>query len=222
MNHEPEQNPTHAKKHGASCGAAASASSAGASSASSSSTGSASKTSQPPPELVAALVANHREFLAFVERRVGDRALAEDLLQEAFVRGIDKFGELRDEDSARAWFYRTLRNAVIDHHRRRAAADRRLEVLAAELDPDGAASAELENVVCACVGRIAENLKPEYAQALRRIELDGVPVNEFAREAGISESNAGVRVFRAREALRREVSRSCGTCAEHGCFDCSC
>jgi RNA polymerase sigma factor (sigma-70 family) len=209
MQHDPDE------KHGAGCGGAAKASGKAPSNSS-------AHDARPAPELVAALVANHREFLAFVERRVGDRALAEDLLQEAFVRGIDKLGELRDEDSARAWFYRTLRNAVIDHHRRRAASDRRLETLAAELDPDGAANAELENVVCACVGRIADTLKPEYAQALRRIELDGVPVNEFAREVGISESNAGVRVFRAREALRREVSRSCGTCAEHGCFDCTC
>ncbi len=36
------------------------------------------------------LVANHRSFLAFLEARVGDRALAEDILQEAFVRGIDR------------------------------------------------------------------------------------------------------------------------------------
>ena len=35
----------------------------------------------PPPEGVSALVANHREFLAYVERRIGDRALAEDILQ---------------------------------------------------------------------------------------------------------------------------------------------
>lgn len=177
---------------------------------------------QRAPGVLAALVANHREFLAFLERRVGDRAIAEDLLQEAFVRSIDRLGELRDDESARAWFYRTLRNAVIDHYRRRAASDRRLEALAAELEPDGAAPADLEQVVCSCVGRIADTLKPEYALALKRIELDGLPVVEFAREAGISESNAGVRVFRAREALRREVARSCGTCAEHGCFDCTC
>jgi RNA polymerase sigma factor (sigma-70 family) len=176
----------------------------------------------PPEPVVEALVANHREFLAFLERRVGDRALAEDLLQEAFVRSIDRLGDLRDDDSARAWFYRTLRNAVTDHHRRHAAAARRLETLAEALDPDGAEDPELQQVVCACVGRVAELLKPEYAEALRRIELDGLPVVEFAREVGISESNAGVRVFRARQALRREVSRSCGTCAEHGCFDCTC
>jgi len=58
--------------------------------------------------------------------------------------------------------------------------------------------------------------------ALQRIDVDGVAVKAYADDAGISPSNAGVRVFRAREALRKQVARSCGTCAEHGCFDCTC
>src|SRR5688572_24291795 len=69
----------------------------------------------PTPAVVATLVANHREFLAFVQRRVGDRAQAEEILQEAFVRSIAKADTIRD--SAVAWFYRVLRNAIIDHQR---------------------------------------------------------------------------------------------------------
>ena len=65
-------------------------------------------------------------------------------------------------------------------------------------------------------------MKPEYAAALQRIEVEGVPVAQFAEEEGISKTNAGVRVFRAREALRRQVALSCGTCAEHGCTACTC
>lgn len=169
-------------------------------------------------EAVAALVANHREFLAFVQRRVGDRALAEDILQDAFVRGVDKLDSVRE--SAVGWFYRVLRNAIIDHQRRRAAAARQLDAFAHE--QAAGEDAELERVVCKCVGELAGTLKPEYAAALRRIEIDGVSVKEYAAEAGISSSNAGVRVFRAREALRKQVARACGTCAEHGCLDCSC
>ena len=75
---------------------------------------------------------------------------------------------------------------------------------------------------CRCIVQLAETLKPEYADALRRIELDGVPVKDYAESAGISASNAGVRIFRARRRLRNQVARSCGTCAEHGCADCSC
>ncbi|MBZ5711773.1 sigma-70 family RNA polymerase sigma factor [Nannocystis pusilla] len=177
---------------------------------------------EPTPEAVNRLVANHREFLAFLQARVGSRAAAEDILQDAFVRGLDKIGDLRDDEAAIAWFYRLLRNAVIDRHRRDAASGRRLDALAAELEEAVEPAPELRGAVCQCVARLADTLKPEYAEALRRIELDGLAVKDYAAEAGITPGNAAVRVFRAREALKKQVVRSCGTCAEHGCLDCTC
>lgn len=175
---------------------------------------------QSSPAVLEDLVANHREFLAFVQRRVGDRALAEEVLQDAFVRSLDKLDTIRD--NAIGWFYRVLRNAIIDHHRRRSTAARRLDAFAAEQELEAADDAELRDAVCRCVTRLADTLKPEYAAALQRIDIAGIAVKDYAAEAGISVSNAGVRVFRAREALRRQVARSCGTCAEHGCLDCTC
>lgn len=166
------------------------------------------------------LVAGHREFLAFLQRRVRSRELAEELLQEAFARGLAKIGTLRRGESAVAWFYRLLRRAIVDRQRRDGTLARRTERLEAELARDDGGA--LHAAVCACVKRLAGGLKPEYADALRRIEVDGVAVRDYAQEAGISRSNAAVRAFRAREALRREVVRSCRTCAEHGCVDCSC
>jgi RNA polymerase sigma factor (sigma-70 family) len=171
-------------------------------------------------EVVDQLVTNHRQFLRFVERRVGNRAIAEEIVQEAFVRSLDRGDEIRE--SAVGWFYRVLRNAVIDHQRRQAVANRRLDEFAAELETTGDGGPELANVVCACIGQLADTLKPEYADALRRIEVDQLPVKDYAEAVGISPSNAGVRIFRAREALRKQVARSCGTCAEHGCLDCTC
>lgn len=60
----------------------------------------------PSEEVLTRLVDSHRSFLGFLERRLGDRALAEDILQDAFVKSIEKGGELRDDNSAMAWFYR--------------------------------------------------------------------------------------------------------------------
>ena len=40
--------------------------------------------------IVERLVGNHREFLGFLERRLGSRSEAEDILQEAFVRGYGR------------------------------------------------------------------------------------------------------------------------------------
>ena len=174
------------------------------------------------PDITSQLVENHREFLGFLERRLHDRALAEDLLQDAFVKSLEKGGELREEGSSIAWFYRMLRNAVVDHHRRTGARNRALESLARELSDAVEPPPDLREEICGCITRLAETLKPEYADALRRVEVDGVAVQDYAAEVGITASNAGVRVFRAREALRKQVTASCATCAEHGCADCTC
>jgi|SRR5687767_8806660 len=173
------------------------------------------------PEVLQVLLDNHARFLAFLERRVGSREEAEDILQDAFVRSLDHTSSLRRSTSATAWFYRVLRNAITDHYRRRDTQGRALDRLAAEADSD-VSDSELEAVVCGCVLSLVETLKPEYGAAIRRVDLDGLSVRAFAAETGVTAGNAGVRLHRAREALRRQLARSCGTCLEHGCLDCQC
>ena len=175
----------------------------------------------PRREALAVLAQNRRAFLSFLESRIGRRDLAEDLLQESFARSLDKV-PLESAESAVAWFYRVLRNAVVDHYRRGGASDRALSVLARQLNEQGELDLDERNAVCRCVSRLSETLKPEYARALRRIDVEGVSVQDYAVEAGITANNAGVRVFRAREALRKRVVRWCGSCAERGCIDCTC
>ena len=174
------------------------------------------------PDLAERLTGSYRDFLAFVERRVGDRALAEDILQDAYVKSIERGDDVREDEAAVAWFYRLLRNAVIDHHRRSDVRGRALDAFAKELGDGTTPAPEVERVICSCIAELAGTLKPEYADAIRRVELDEVPVQTFAAETGITANNAAVRVFRAREALRKQVKAACSTCAEHGCVDCTC
>ncbi len=174
------------------------------------------------PARVAVLLENHRAFLRYLERRVGDRAVAEDILQDAFAKVVARPDQAPSDEAMVPWFYRTLRNAAIDQFRRRGAADRGLEAFARELATHAAASGEIEQEICACVSRLAATLKPAYAEALQAIDVAGTPVKVFAEQKGLSAGNAAVRVFRAREALRKRVTESCGTCAEHGCVDCTC
>jgi RNA polymerase sigma factor (sigma-70 family) len=169
-----------------------------------------------------ALLDNHRAFLRYLERRVGDRALAEDILQDAFARVVARPDQAPGDEAIVPWFYRTLRNAAIDRFRRRAAADRAMDSFARELETHDVPAPDTKAEICACVTRLAGTLKPEYADALQAIEVEGVPVKAFADQHGLSPGNAAVRVFRAREALKKRVVESCGVCAEHGCLNCSC
>jgi hypothetical protein len=60
---------------------------------------------------LAELVANRTQLLGFVERRVRNHDLAEEILQEAFARGLQRVGQVRSGDRTVAWFYRLLRCA---------------------------------------------------------------------------------------------------------------
>jgi RNA polymerase sigma factor (sigma-70 family) len=175
------------------------------------------------PEIAQVLVDNHRRFLSFLERRVASREVAEDILQDAFVRGITKAPEGRDSESIVAWFYRVLRNALVDHYRHTGAEQRAYaQVLAETEDSVTPSDTELFETVCACVGDLVGTLKPEYATSIQRVDLEGVPVKAFAAEQGITPNNAAVRLHRAHQALKKQVVESCGTCAEHGCYRCEC
>jgi RNA polymerase sigma-70 factor (ECF subfamily) len=174
------------------------------------------------PAPVAILLENHRAFLKYLERRVGERDLAEDILQDAFSKVVDRPEQAPTDEGVVPWFYRTLRNAAIDQFRRRGTASKAIEAFGRELETQATPEPEMEAEICACVSRLAGTLKPEYAEALQAIDVNGTPVKAFAEQRGLTASNAGVRVFRAREALKKRVTESCGTCAEHGCRNCTC
>jgi RNA polymerase sigma-70 factor (ECF subfamily) len=169
-------------------------------------------------DLLSELAAHREQFLGFLVRQTGDRQLAEDLLQDAFLRGVDHLALLRQGESVVAWFYRVLRNVVIDQRRRLGARQRTLAAFAAEPAP----ATDPPRRACGCIVRLASNLRPAYSSALQRIEIEGVAVKDFAVEQGISSANAAARVFRARQALRRELESACGACAADGCSDCTC
>jgi RNA polymerase sigma-70 factor, ECF subfamily len=173
------------------------------------------------PEAVAQLVEAHREFLAFLERRVESRAAAEDILQTAFARGLERGAGVQDEKVV-AWFYRVLRNSVIDHYRHRSASARAMEAWGREFTEIQEPDAVLRQEICQCVSSLVATLKEEYQQALRVVDLEDGKLSDLAQQSGITAENAAVRVHRARKALRRQLERACGTCAEHGCFDCRC
>ena len=174
------------------------------------------------PAAIQRLVDGHRQFLSFLEKRVESRAVAEDILQSAFVKGLERGGEVHDEESVVAWFYRLLRNATIDHYRRRDSTGRAYEGWAREFGSLEVPAAELKQEICQCVSALVDTLKPEYREALRLIDLDEGSLNDLAARTGITSGNAAVRVHRAREALRKQVRTACGSCAEHGCLDCHC
>ncbi|MFT3764289.1 MAG: RNA polymerase sigma factor [Minicystis sp.] len=170
-----------------------------------------------------AILANREQFLAFLERRLGRRDAAEEVLQAAYLKAMEAAGSIQQEESTVAWFYRLLRNAIIDRRRRRAAEERAIERHGQEVAIDAEREDEtLRGAVCRCVDGLIPTLKPEYAEIVRRVDLGGASVQEAAGALGVTANNASVRLHRARAALRKQLEHTCGSCTKHGCLDCTC
>jgi RNA polymerase sigma factor (sigma-70 family) len=166
------------------------------------------------------LLEHHARFLAFLTSRVGHIQTAEEILQTALARIIER-NPLVDEENVSAWFYRILRNAIADYYRRQAAESRALDAWRTEqtgLKDDD----DLQRTVCACLGELIPRLKPEYAELLARVELGGESLQVAAKSLAITPNNASVRLHRARQALKQQLEETCRACATHGCLDCTC
>ncbi len=167
------------------------------------------------------LLQHRSRFLAALVRKTRSREAAEEVLQAAYLRVIERGAPAVGDEGLVAWFSAVLRNAWLDRLRRaRVEADAALRVAGAP--EDNVVDAELHQAVCACVRDAIDGLKPGYAELLRQVELGDRPLGDVAREAGITPNNAGVRLHRARQALGRQLGRLCGACAAHGCLECDC
>ena len=167
------------------------------------------------------LLEHRNRFLAALERMTHRRDVAEDILQAAYIRALERGTPAVGEENVVAWFSTVLRNAWFDVVRRAGVEASAAHRIASEAGDDPVDDG-LHDALCACVHDVIRELKPDYARMLLEVDLRDRPVGEVAREAGITSNNAGVRLHRARQALGRQLGRLCGACAAHGCLDCSC
>lgn len=170
-----------------------------------------------------ALFENHRTFLQFLVRRLGDSDTAEDVLQQFYLRVLNRSSELKAAKSVVAWLYTVLRSVLVDHYRKEATRRQRDTEYALMLDltEESWDVAEPPNWGCACLYKVLPNLRPEYSDVLRRVDLGEMPPRHVAMDLGVTANNVRVRLHRARQALKQALLEFCTDCAEAGFFECS-
>lgn len=175
-----------------------------------------------PADQLETYLLQHREaLLAFIRSKIGDDALAEDILQDSLLKALRAAPELSDEEKLVSWFYQIIRNAITDTYRRKAAAARRLERYAFD-QPEAEPPPADEAALCACFAGLLPTLKPEYAELIEAMDLGGATPEEMAGRLDLNRNNLKVRHHRARQQLRQRLEETCRTCAKHGCLDCTC
>ena len=147
-------------------------------------------------------------LLAICVRYVGDRATAEDLMHDAFVKiygAFDRF-TYRGTVSLRAWIERITVNVALEWLRSRnrlATVELDESRAAASLaEPDPAQVAQIPREV---LMRFVAELPDGYRTVFNLYCIEQLPHREIARMLGINEKSSSSQLFRARNLLARRI-----------------
>jgi RNA polymerase sigma-70 factor (ECF subfamily) len=145
-----------------------------------------------------------RPLYGYVSRRVGgDSALAEDLVQETWMRALDAWPSRGVPDEPLAWLLRVARNTLVSHFRR---------VQPDAIDPS---TIEIEDErfspatpdAAAIVSWGLSRLRRAQADVLEAFYFDGQSVREIAASRSMSERAVEGRLRRARLKLKKTIAR---------------
>ncbi len=160
-------------------------------------------------EAFSRLVGRYQRMVAGVAWRYGAGAdEIEDLVSEVFIKTYTNLGRYRPEHAFSTWLYRLAANHVLDHGRRGRKERARVEMPEQVVDPtenverDFAKRQRIEHLKSA----MAE-LPAHYREALFLVYVEGLKVDEAARELGVPGGTIKTRLMRGREALRKTIEQ---------------
>ncbi len=154
----------------------------------------------------AELVRIYREhtgpLYAYVSRRAGgDAALAEDIVQETWLRAVTSWPRRGIPDQPPAWLIRVARNLLVSHFRRKRPQSVDPTELALEHDrlrPDTPWAAAL-------VAWGLSRMRRRQAALIEAFHFEGKSTREIAAEYGLSERAVEGRLRRARQNLEQHL-----------------
>ncbi|MES2237127.1 MAG: sigma-70 family RNA polymerase sigma factor [Pseudomonadota bacterium] len=140
---------------------------------------------------------------SYLRRQVRDSTIAEDLLQEVFLKALaaeHQFGNLT------GWLYAVARTTVVDYYRAIRLSGEELDdnIPNREMD-DGLLHQELAT----CLRPMIEQLPTIYRDTLLATDIDGETMQSVAAKQGLSVSAIKSRASRARAMLRDKVLECC-------------
>jgi RNA polymerase sigma-70 factor (ECF subfamily) len=148
--------------------------------------------------------AHERELRGYLLHRLGDRYLADDMLQEILLKAMRQGEGFCVLDSPRAWLFQVARNALVDHARLAKPTVELPDTLAAEADERVPVDA-----LDACLARNLAALAAEDRDVIEQCDLRGTRRQEYAAARGLTLAAVKSRLLRARARLRARLVEHC-------------
>ena len=142
------------------------------------------------------------QVYGYLRPRCGSTALAEDLTAETFLAAVAAVQRESAAEITTGWLVTVARRRLIDHWRRSAREERKLELAASEPDPPEPTPWD-EQLDASRAGAVLAALGAHHRAALTLRYVDGLPVPEVADHLGRTVHATEALLVRARSAFRR-------------------
>lgn len=155
------------------------------------------------------LVTRYQSLVAGVGWRYGvARDDIEDVVSEVFIKVHRNLHQYRPEHPFSTWLYRLAVNHVLDRARRARKERGRTEMPQQLVDPAPGVGIDVESRERVRLLREAlDELDPRYREALFLVYVEGMKVDEAARQLGIPDGTVKTRLMRGRQALKKILAR---------------
>ncbi len=150
------------------------------------------------------------QVYGYLVRRCGSDAVAEDLTSETFMAAVAACRRGEAPRLSVGWLVSVARNKLVDHWRRQAAEERRLEAVAV-LEPDGPLGVDPSEMSERRALAVLAGLGPHHRAALTLRYLDNLGVPQVAAELGRTVHATEALLVRARHAFRTAYARPAGS-----------
>ena len=148
----------------------------------------------------------------YLERMVGNRATADDLLQETLLRIARGLPNFEGRSSVKTWAFSIATRIATDYFRR---PETRARIVDVDQAQELSASEELVegrlviDEMNSCVRDVIESLPEDYRAALVLHDLEGLTAAATAEASGCSLATAKIRIHRARSRLKKALQSEC-------------
>lgn len=148
----------------------------------------------------------------YLERMVGNRATADDLLQETLLRIARGLPDFEGRSSVKTWAFTIATRVATDHFRRPEIRARIVDMDNSPDIPDSEMDVEGRMVIDemnSCVREVIDSLPEDYRAALVLHDLQGLTAAATAEACGCSLATAKIRIHRARARLKKALGTEC-------------
>jgi len=158
-------------------------------------------------------VALESPLLNYALRLLGDRALAEDAVQDAFMKLHEQFAEVREP---RRWLYRTVHNQALNHRRQAGKivplhqpADDASDAASDATDPQPLPDEQIARWEGVGLVRLTlETLDPRSREVVRLKFEENLSYKEIAERTGLKAGHVGYLLHHALKSMAAELAKS--------------